>query len=76
MRERTGHAVPFVADDKGDAVSEIVERVEAGCTTQQVGAITGQSDEIVAYYARGVDQKRLARAAMEKLEAWTRGGTE
>lgn len=30
MRERNGRAVPIVADDEGDAVSEIIERVEAG----------------------------------------------
>ena len=30
MRERRGRSVPFVAQDEGDAVSTIIERVEAG----------------------------------------------
>jgi transposase-like protein len=32
MRERGGRAVPFVAEDEGDAVSTIIDRVEAGST--------------------------------------------
>lgn len=42
--------------------------LEAGCTTQQAGAITGQSDAVVAYYARQVDQARLAAQAMKLWE--------
>lgn len=30
MRERKGRSVPFVAQDEGDAVSTIIERIEAG----------------------------------------------
>ena len=42
---------------------------EAGCTPQEVQAITGhKSLEMVAHYGKGADQKRLARAAMDKLE--------
>lgn len=46
--------------------------LEAGCTTQQVGSITGHSDEMVSYYAKGVDQKALAKAAVVKLDTKTK----
>jgi integrase len=42
--------------------------VEAGCSVQQVQAITGHVTlEMVAHYGRGADQKRLAKEAMRKL---------
>jgi len=42
---------------------------EAGCTTEQIKAITGhRTDEMVAYYARQANQKVLAKAAVRKLE--------
>jgi integrase len=43
---------------------------EAGCTEHEIGAITGHTSlrEIVRY-TKAVDQKRLARAAMEKMSA-------
>jgi len=47
---------------------------EAGCTPQEVQAITGhESLEMVAHYGKGADQKRLARAAMDKLEGAEQG---
>jgi integrase len=43
---------------------------EAGCTTEQIKAITGhRTDSMAAYYARQANQKVLAKAAMEKVEA-------
>jgi integrase len=43
---------------------------EAGCTTEQVKAITGhRTDDMAAYYAKQANQGVLAKAAMEKLEA-------
>lgn len=42
--------------------------LEEGCTVSQVQAITGQSMEIVAHYAKGVDRDKLADAAILKLE--------
>ncbi len=41
---------------------------EAGCTTEQIKAVTGhESDHMAAYYARGAEQKKLAKAALKKL---------
>lgn len=42
--------------------------LEAGCTVAEVGAITGQSHRIVEYYARRVNTRKLASAAILKLE--------
>lgn len=42
--------------------------IEAGCSIQQVQAITGHATlEMVAHYGRSADQKRLAKQAMRKL---------
>ena len=42
---------------------------EAGCTNEQIKAITGHTTEsMVAYYTRGANQKTLAREAMMKFE--------
>ena len=43
--------------------------LEAGCTDAEVPAITGQSRAMVEHYARQVNQKRLAAAAVLKWEA-------
>lgn len=41
---------------------------ENGCTPQEVQAITGHETlEMVAHYGRGANQKRMAKAAMDKL---------
>jgi len=42
--------------------------LEAGCEVPEVASITGQSFEMVAHYAQEVDQKMLARRAMNKLK--------
>lgn len=41
---------------------------EAGCSTKQIAAITGQSDQMVEHYTKGANQKVLADAAVVKLE--------
>ena len=42
---------------------------EAGCTEAEIQAITGHKSSAMAqHYRRGADQKRLAKAAVEKLE--------
>lgn len=41
---------------------------EAGCSTKQISAITGQSDQMVEHYAKMADRERLAQAAVTKLE--------
>lgn len=42
--------------------------LEAGATVPEVGAITGQSFNMVEHYARRVSVKRLSQAAMDKFE--------
>lgn len=49
--------------------SAVVFLLEAGCTDAEVAAITGQSRDMVEHYARQVNQKRLAAAAILKWEA-------
>jgi integrase len=48
--------------------SAVVMLLEAGCTTPEVAAITGQTWEMVEHYARMVNQRKLARAAILKWE--------
>jgi integrase len=55
--------------------SAVVFLLEAGCTDAEVSAITGQSRQMVEHYARQVNQKKLAAAAVLKWEAVTGGGT-
>jgi integrase len=42
--------------------------LEAGATVPQTAAVTGQSHQMVAHYAKGVDQGKLASAAILKWE--------
>jgi len=53
--------------------SSVVMLLEAGCTDAEVSAITGQSREMVEHYARAVNQKKRAAAALLKCEALQRG---
>ena len=46
----------------------VISLLEAGCTTFEVAAITGQTQRIVEYYAAQIDQRRMGRAAILKLE--------
>ncbi|MBJ7532796.1 tyrosine-type recombinase/integrase [Rhodomicrobium vannielii ATCC 17100] len=55
--------------------SAVVFLLEAGCTDAEVSAITGQSRQMVEYYARQVNQKKLAANAVLKWEASGVGGT-
>ncbi len=42
---------------------------EAGCTTEQIKAITGhRTDQMAAYYSKQANQKVLAMAAIDKFE--------
>lgn len=41
---------------------------EAGCSTKQIAAITGQSDQMVEHYTKMADRQQLAKAAVIKLE--------
>lgn len=49
--------------------SAVVFLLEAGCTSAEVAAITGQSMQMVEHYARQVSQQKLAAAAVLKWEA-------
>jgi len=49
--------------------SAAVKLAEAGCTDAEIAAITGQTRQMVEHYTKGIDQKRLALAAMRKWEA-------
>ena len=51
--------------------SAVVTLLEAGCTEAETAAVTGQSLAMVAHYAKGVSQRRLAAAAVLK---WERAG--
>lgn len=42
--------------------------LECDCTRDQVAAITGQSDKVISHYAKRVNQGKLAKAAIYKLE--------
>ncbi len=48
--------------------------LEAGCTDAEVSAITGQSRQMVEHYARQVNQKKLAAAAVLKWQAASESG--
>lgn len=48
--------------------SAVVMLLEAGCTTAEVQAITGQSMEMVEHYAKEVNQRKLAASAILKWE--------
>lgn len=46
----------------------VIALIEAGCSTAEAGAISGQSMAVVEKYARQRDTKRLGSAAILKLE--------
>jgi hypothetical protein len=49
---------------------------EAGCTNQQIKAITGHTtDSEVARYTAAADQVRLAEQAINAISSGERGGT-
>ena len=56
--------------------SAVVFLLEAGATTAEVQAITGQSMQMVEHYAKQVNQQKLAAAAILKWEAADEGRTE
>jgi len=49
----------------------VIRLLLCGCTTQETGAITGQTDETVSYYAKGINQRKLAIKAMARYATWT-----
>jgi integrase len=49
--------------------SACVKMAEAGCTVNQIAAVTGQSLAMVEHYTKAAEQLGLARDAIERLEA-------
>lgn len=52
----------------------VISLLEAGSTVAETAAITGQTFQLVEYYARQIDQERLGSAAILKLENKRRTG--
>jgi integrase len=48
--------------------SAVVTLLEAGCTDAEVGAVTGQTRQMVEHYGKLVNQERLAKAAILRWE--------
>lgn len=47
----------------------VVNLLEAGCTSDEVKAITGHiSTSMIDHYGKGVNQRKQAQAAIAKLE--------
>lgn len=46
----------------------VIALLEAGCTVSETAAITGQTFQIVEYYARQIDQRKQGNAAILKWE--------
>jgi len=71
-REQRRVGIPKGYVFHGFRKNAVIRLLEAGCSIKETGSITGQSAETVLYYARQMEQKKLARVAMAKLEAWSR----
>lgn len=46
----------------------VIALLEAGCTVAETASITGQSYKLVEHYAKQINQRRMAKAAIVKLE--------
>jgi hypothetical protein len=51
--------------------SSVEKLREAGCGDREIEAITGMSPSMITRYSRRADQKRLAKAAVRRLEKRT-----
>lgn len=61
---KLGHAIV----PHGLRKNAVITLLESGCTVAEVASITGQTYQVVEYYARQVDQRRLSDAAILKFE--------
>jgi integrase len=52
----------------GLRASSVEKLREAGCGNREIEAITGMSPTMITRYSRFADQKRLAKAAVRRLE--------
>jgi integrase len=55
----------------GLRASSVEKLREAGCGNREIEAITGMSPGMITRYSRFADQKRLAKAAVQRLEMRT-----
>lgn len=62
------HLVPH-----GLRKNAVIALLEAGCSVAETAAVSGQSFQMVEYYAKQRDQKRLSSAAILKWQAADRG---
>jgi integrase len=46
----------------------VIALLTAGCSVAETAAITGQTYQLVEYYARQIDQERMGEAAILKME--------
>lgn len=53
----------------------VIALLEESCTVPEVSAITGQTHEMVEYYAKRVNKRKLGKAAMLKFEGRPKSGT-
>ena len=60
----------------GLRASSVEKLREARCGTREIEAITGMSPAMITRYSRFADQKRLAKAAVRRLEGRTLGERE
>jgi len=65
----------FAAVPHGLRKNAVNSLLLAGCTVPQVQAITGQSAEMVAHYAKQIDQGQMGEAAILKLDNRARNVT-
>lgn len=70
LRDRLYRVLPKGADFywHGLRKNAVNALLEAGCSTAEVSAITGQTLAVVEQYAKGRDSKALAKSAMKKWE--------
>lgn len=66
--KRHGDSLGVEVVPHGLRKNAVISLLEAGCSVYEVMSITGQSQNIVAKYAEGRNQRKLAGGAIHKLE--------
>jgi len=46
----------------------VITLLEAGCTDEETASISGQSRQMIVHYSREINQRKMARSAMNKWE--------
>lgn len=68
FRRRTEAVGPGRVLFHGLRKSAAVAYAMAGCSTKEIASITGQSDQMVAFYTKGANRMELARSAVTTME--------